>query len=341
MVAVVLNKSPKPDSGFKFGLEFREHSVQEPQATESLVKIQAAALNHRDVWILKGMYPGISPESVMGADAVGIVVQNGPSASVEVGQRVLLNPGRGWESDERGPEGAFRILGLLPCVGKAVFTKAQVKEGEHVLITGIGGGVALMALQLAVAAKAHVYVTSSSPEKIQRAISLGAKGGVNYKDGIVITKDQGKGVFSDKDQIYVLANCIADLKKLLGNNLLSAVIDGAGGPLYAQYPKVMRPGGIIANYGQTGGVQGVTYSMGHVMKHIDLCACTMGSRKEFQDMVAFVERHKIRPVVSQVWQGLNEKSIEEAIGVMRRGEQFGKLVIEINGSCSPRLSQKL
>ncbi|KAF7721282.1 hypothetical protein EC973_004975 [Apophysomyces ossiformis] len=327
MVAVVLNKSPKPDSGFKYGLELREQSSKEPQGAESLVKIQAAALNHRDVWILKGMYPGISPDSVMGADAVGIVVQNGPSASVEVGQRVLLNPGRGWESDERGPEKDLRMLGLLPCVEsvtvdsrglvpcpshlsvteaaalplvgltayRAVFTKALVREGDHVLVTGIGGGVALAALQFAIAAGAHVYVTSSSPDKIERAIQLGAKGGVNYKD----------------------SNCMAELKKLLGNNLLSAIIDGAGGPLYAQYPKLMRPGGIIANYGQTASVQGVTYTMGYVLKHIDLRACTLGSRKEFHEMVAFVEKHKIKPVVSRVWQGLNETSINEAIGVMQ------------------------
>jgi NADPH:quinone reductase-like Zn-dependent oxidoreductase len=58
-----------------------------------------------------------------------------------------------------------------------------VKKDEHVLITGIGGGVALFALQFAIAVGAHVYVTSSNPEKIQKAIQLGAKGGVNYRDG--------------------------------------------------------------------------------------------------------------------------------------------------------------
>lgn len=69
------------------------------------------------------------------------------------------------------------------CSIRAVFTKALVQKDQHILITGIGGGVALFALQFAVAAGANVYVTSSSQEKIQRAIELGAKGGVNYKDG--------------------------------------------------------------------------------------------------------------------------------------------------------------
>lgn len=62
------------------------------------------------------MYPGIKVGSVLGADAVGYITKNGTS-ELPVGQRVLLNPGRNWASDERGPEGDFRILGLLPCVG--------------------------------------------------------------------------------------------------------------------------------------------------------------------------------------------------------------------------------
>ena len=58
-----------------------------------------------------------------------------------------------------------------------------VKPGDNVLITGIGGGVALVALQLCVARGANVYVTSGSQEKIRKAVELGAKGGVSYKAG--------------------------------------------------------------------------------------------------------------------------------------------------------------
>ncbi len=60
---------------------------------------------------------------------------------------------------------------------------ADVQQGQNVLITGIGGGVALTAMQLCVAKGASVYVTSGSQEKIQKAIGLGAKGGAIYKDG--------------------------------------------------------------------------------------------------------------------------------------------------------------
>jgi zinc-binding alcohol dehydrogenase/oxidoreductase len=74
---------------------------------------------------------------------------------------------------------------------RATFSKGEVKKGDNVLVTGIGGGVALFALQFAVAAGANVYVTSSKEDKIQRAIELGAKGGVNYRKGMVVDGTKG------------------------------------------------------------------------------------------------------------------------------------------------------
>lgn len=112
-------------------------------------------------------------------------------------------------------------------------------------------------------------------------------------------------------------NCVGELKKLLGKNLLSAIIDGAGGPLYSAYPRMMRDGGIIANYGQTADVSGVKFNMAFVLKNIDIKGCTMGSRKEFQDMVKFVDEYKIKPIVSHVWTGLTKDSIDQAYTTMR------------------------
>ncbi|KAF3937340.1 Zeta-crystallin [Dactylella cylindrospora] len=191
------------------------------QPGEVLVKILAAALNHREVFIRQHLYPGINFETPLGADGVGVVVE---ASSPELekqwkGKRVIITPGRGWESSEEGPEGKYAIVGgtvgvshgtlqeyvalsateleespaglsipeaaALPLAGltafRATFTKARVKAGQNVLITGIGGGVALFALQFAVAAGATVFVTSGSDEKIARAKELGAKEGVNYK----------------------------------------------------------------------------------------------------------------------------------------------------------------
>ncbi|RCH90686.1 hypothetical protein CU097_012186 [Rhizopus azygosporus] len=72
---------------------------------------------------------------------------------------------------------------------RALFIKGQVQKGQHVLITGIGGGgVALFALQFAAAIGTHVYVTSSPDEKIQKAIQLGVKGGINYRNGMLLSR---------------------------------------------------------------------------------------------------------------------------------------------------------
>ncbi|KAG2180651.1 hypothetical protein INT44_003658 [Umbelopsis vinacea] len=313
-----------------------------------LVKIQAVSYNHRDNWIRQGLYPGIQVGSVLGSDGVGVVVEGDDELN---GKQVVIVPGKGWDNDPRGPEGKYGILGLLPHPGtwgeyvvvdkedvvpcpshlsvsqaaafplagltafRATFTKGEVRKGDNVLVTGIGGGVALFALQFAVAAGANVYVTSSKEDKIQRAIELGAKGGVNYRK----------------------ENWHKDLQALLGKGQISTVIDGAGGAAYGVYPRVMRVGGIIANYGQTTTQHPVTFPMTYVLKNIDLRGSTMGSRKEFYDMVKFIDQHKIVPVVSQIWKGLTVDNIEDAFSVMRNGEQFGKLVIEMADTTNTKL----
>lgn len=113
------------------------------------------------------------------------------------------------------------------------------------------------------------------------------------------------------------ADCMKELKKLLGDNLLSAVVDGSGGPLFGQYARLMRTGGIIAQYGQTASPTGVSFTMTQVLKNIDVVGSTMGSRAEFKEMVAFVEKHKIKPVVSHVYQGLTQENVEKSIDLLK------------------------
>ena len=74
---------------------------------------------------------------------------------------------------------------LCSCACRAAIINGAVKKGDSVLITGIGGGVALIALQLCVAQGANVYVTSGGADKIRKAVELGAKGGVSYKDSML------------------------------------------------------------------------------------------------------------------------------------------------------------
>jgi NADPH:quinone reductase-like Zn-dependent oxidoreductase len=113
----------------------------------------------------------------------------------------------------------------LPLTGltawRATKTKSgTLQKGRNILVTGIGGGVALMALSLATAAGANVYVSSSSEEKLQKAKELGAKGGVNYRNNSW-----------EKD---LLSQLPAE------RPYLDAIIDGAGGDIVAKGVKMLK-----------------------------------------------------------------------------------------------------
>lgn len=126
----------------------------------------------------------------------------------------------------------------------------------------------------------------------------------------------------------LLENCIQQLKEQLGGNLIKAIIDGAAGPLYGQYPAVMKQGGIIANYGQTSGIP-VTFSMYQVAQNIELRGSTMGSRREFKEMLEFVDKYKVKPIVSNVFKGLSVETVQQAVDEMESSVQFGKIVLDI------------
>ncbi|KAI2635517.1 hypothetical protein GGS21DRAFT_516247 [Xylaria nigripes] len=334
-----------------YPLQLNQNPKPVPGPGELLVRLQAAALNHRDHFQRQHLYPGISFENPLFADGCGIVESAGPgtaSASSLVGKRVLLTPSRGWDSAVEGPEGTFATTGAatltkcgtgqdyvvvpedeveiapehlttaeaaaLPLVGltgwRALVTKSgNARPGHNILITGIGGGVALAILQFAVVLGCDVYVTSGSAAKIERAKALGAKGGVSYRD-------------ADWDR---------QLAKLLppSRPYLDAVVDGTGGDIVARTVKLLKHGGVISIYGMTVAPK-MDWAMAAVMKNIELRGSTMGSRREFRDMVEFVGRNGIHPVVSRVVKGLdNMREIEELFEEIREGRQFGKLVIEI------------
>jgi D-arabinose 1-dehydrogenase-like Zn-dependent alcohol dehydrogenase len=85
----------------------------------------------------------------------------------------------------------------------------------------------------------------------------------------------------------------------------------------------------VVSYGMTLSPK-MDWPMTAVLKNIELRGSTMGSRKEFKEMVKFVSDRKVKPVVSRVVKGLdNKKEIESLFDEMKRGSQFGKLVIEI------------
>ncbi|AKD57982.1 quinone oxidoreductase family protein [Spirosoma radiotolerans] len=320
---------------------------------EVLVKIDAAALNHRDVFIQQGLYPGIKLPAILGSDGAGTVMAVGEGMDTAWrGQAVVINPAMHWGDNPRfyGPD--FRILGMpdqgtfaeyivvgkayihpkpahlsfeqaaaLPLAGltawRALMTRAALHTSgtpEKVLITGIGGGAALFALQFAVSAGAEVWVTSGSEEKLAKAKALGATGGVNYRDPdwAKTLMSQAGGASSNS----VMSGCF------------DVIIDSAGGSGFAKLINVAAPGGRIAFFGGTTGNITDILPPKVFFKQLSIYGSTMGTEHEFADMLSFVDTHKIVPVVDEV---LPLDEIEEAMKKMDSGKQFGKIVLKING----------
>jgi NADPH:quinone reductase-like Zn-dependent oxidoreductase len=324
MQALILTK---PSDTQYHGLQLQHVVIPKPQPGQVVVQVVACALNRRDEWIRQGLYPRIQVGSIMGSDAVGVVTA--PLTSSLHGKRVVVCPCQGWLEHKRAPErpDAFHILGMLPAPGtfaeyvcvaehdvvecpahltdaqaaglplagltayRAVFTKGDVTSEDTILVTGIGGGVALAAFRLCLAIGAQVFVTSSSSSKIQWAMEQGAAGGVNYTH----------------------TDWPTQLRRML-TRPLTHIIDGAGGEAYPAYARLIAPGGRIVCYGSTAS-RAFEFNIVGVLKNVELLGTSMGSRREFRDMVQFVQDKRVPVDVSHTVAGLDK--VEEAFQVMR------------------------
>ena len=317
-------------------VEMVEAPTPQARSGEAVVRIHAAALNHRDVWIQKGQYAGLKYPIIPGSDGAGVVI-DAPDEVDWIGKEVMIDPALEWgASDAFQDPGAFRILGLpddgtmaelvkvpvrnlvqkpaylsfeaaaaLPLAGvtawRALMKRGGLKRGEKVLVTGIGGGVALFTLQFAVAAGAEVVVTSGSGEKLDKAMAIGAIGGVNYRD---------------KDWV-------GKLKDLAG--AFDLIVDGAAGDGLNDLFDLAMPGGRIVLYGATKGNPASVVARRIFWKQLNVLGSTMGSPEDFSAMMEFVRGHKLQPVVDRVF---DLRHGEAAFRWMDEGKQFGKIVIK-------------
>ena len=308
----------------KVGSPVRFVDVDKPIESKghSIVHLKASALNHRDVWITKGMYPGIKEGIVLGSDGVGETQ----------GRNVIINPGLFWGTDQNVQSDRFEVLGMprhgtfaeyisipdayiydqpdhltleesaaLPLAGltayRVLLSRCGAKPGDKVLVTGAGGGVAQFVLQFAIALGCEVYVTSGSEDKIAKAITLGAKAGYNYKD-----EKWYKNVETEFD----------------------VIIDSAGGDGFQNLIKICKPGARIGFYGASlGKFQNLNPQI-LFWRQISILGSTMGSDQDFRAMLAFVSTHKIKPVIDKTYP-LKDGNL--AFERMNAGDQFGKIVL--------------
>eukprot|EP01130_Rhizamoeba_saxonica_P005196 TRINITY_DN2080_c0_g1_i4.p1 TRINITY_DN2080_c0_g1~~TRINITY_DN2080_c0_g1_i4.p1 ORF type:complete len:290 (-),score=52.39 TRINITY_DN2080_c0_g1_i4:30-899(-) len=288
----------------------------------------------------------IIPDTIIGSDGCGIVVDIGEEVDQSwLNKSIIINPNINWGNDEHHTSYEYTILGMpvdgtlaeyivtdvnrihevpshltleeasaLPLAGltayRALFVKGGFKPGQRVLVTGIGSGVAQYVAQFASAAGGEVWVTSSSDKKIENTILRhNIEGGVKYTQN----------------------KWWKELSKRAGQ--FDLIVDGAGGDSIDAFGKIGKLGSKIVSYGATRGPPKVFPIYNIFLKQMELIGSTMGSDVDFENMINFIHRNRLVPVIDSVY---DLDDIHLALDRMGKGKNFGKIVIRL-----PRSHPKL
>jgi NADPH:quinone reductase-like Zn-dependent oxidoreductase len=304
-----------------------------PGPGEVVVDIVAAALNRRDWWIRHG--GRVSLPAVLGSDGAGVVSAVGAGvAGVRTGDEVVIYPARGWGERLEAPAAGFEILGVpaqgthaeriavpaecvrprpsgwtwaqaaaLPVAGltvwRALVTHGEAGPGRTVLVPGAGGGTSTFAVQIAAALGARVLVTSSSREKIERARSLGAEGGADYRD-----PDWPERVAP-----------------------VDLIVDSVGGAVWAQAFRALAPGGRLVTFGDTDGETAQVRISELFFGQFRIQGTTLGSPGEFDALLAHAAACSWRPVIDSVFPLAQAAAAHERLDAP---ERFGKIVLAVD-----------
>jgi NADPH:quinone reductase-like Zn-dependent oxidoreductase len=304
-------------------LRYEDAPDPEPAPGEVLVRLRAASLNHLDLWVRKGL-PSVPKPRILGADGAGI--------REDTGERVVINPGI--EHGDRitvvgehmdgthaelvaVPEGnvyplaetmSFEEAAAFPLVFETAYrllvTKAQLREGEWVLLWGIGSGVAGAGLAIAKALGARALVTSSSEVKLERARELGADATVNHASGDVR----------------------AAVNEATGGAGVEVVLEHVGEATWQTSLQSARAGGRIAVCGATSGPNPPAALHRIWWKQLTIYGSTMGTRGDFEAAYELVKSGRARPVVDSVLPLSEARAAHERL---EAGDQFGKIVLRI------------
>lgn len=324
-----------------FGLErlrLADRAEPQPVHGQITVRIRAVSLNYRDLLVVKGQYnPKMPLPRIPCSDGAGEVIAVGPGVSrVKTGDRVAAIFMQKWlaggitEAFSRSTLGgdfdgmlaeqvvlaedgvvpvpehlSFEEAATLPCAAVTAWhalIEGNLKAGDTVLVMGTGG-VSIFALQFARLTGARVFVTSSSDEKLQRALSMGAAAGLNYKTN----PDWDKWC---RSQTGVGVDHVVEV--------------GGAGTLEKSIRAVCT-GGHIALIGVlTGG--GTVNPLPLLMKNVNVRGIFVGSRSMFEEMNRAITANQLRPVVDRVFKFAE---FPDALKHMESGSHFGKVVISV------------
>lgn len=285
------------------------------------VRVRAAALNHHDLWSLRGV--GLRAEQlpmVLGCDAAG-VDENGDEVLVHA---VVTDPD--WRDDEtldpsrsllsekhpgtlaevvRVPRRnlvpkpaalSFEQAACLPTAWltayRMLFTQAGVTPGQTVLVQGAGGGVATALVTLGAAAAVRMWVTSREPDRAAQALDVGAE-----------------RVFASGERLP---------------ERVDAVMETVGAATWTHSIRSLRSGGTLVVSGATSGYDATTELNRVFFLQLRIFGSTMGTRDELSRLVAFCERTGVRPVIDRV---LPLAQARDGFAALEDGDVFGKVVL--------------
>lgn len=330
-------------------LQISDVPAEDPAPGHVRVALRAAALNHLDLFVVRGLPLQYRFPHIVGADGAGIVDGLGAGVrSVRPGDRVMINPGipdytcdycrageqplclsYGILGEHRPgtlaeyvvvPEQNLAIIPTLPTpltwpeaaafslvtltAWRMVVSRAQLRPGETVLIWGIGGGVALAALQIAKLKGARVIVTSSSDDKLTAARRHGADFTLNHRTQKVSQE-------------------VRALTEKRGANV---IIDNVGEATWEESLRSLGRGGRLVTCGATAGPH-VGLDLRRVFWYQwSILGSTMGNAAEYTEIVRLLSAGELRPIVDRVFSFGEARAAYERLD---RGEQLGKIAIQI------------
>ncbi|HWD08618.1 MAG TPA: zinc-binding dehydrogenase [Actinomycetota bacterium] len=311
------------------GLEVAERDPPAVPDGWTAVRVVAAAVNHHDLWTLKGV--GVDPKRlpiVLGCDAAGIAEdgrevivhavigtpepgsQGGPGCDETLAPDFSLLSERhdGTMAElvavprrnliRKPPELSFAEAACLPTAYltayRALFSRAGLQPGQRVLVQGAGGGVATAVAILGKATGLRVWVTSRSAERGQRAVAIGA------------------------ERAFAAGARLPDR--------VHAVIDTVGQATWAHSLRSLLPGGTLVSIGATSGPNPPADLQRIFYRQLRIVGSTMGTATELADLVSLLVGTGARPVIDRVVPLADARS---ALGAMASGDLFGKIVLSL------------
>ena len=299
-------------------LRYEDAPDPEPAPGEVLVELRAASLNHLDLWIRKGL-PSVPKPRILGADGAGLVD----------GNRVVINPGieHGAKITVVGehmdgthaeliavPEGnvypipdemSFEEAAAFPLVFETAYrmlvTRAGLRDGEWVLVWGVGGGLASAANLIARALGARTIVTSSSDDKLAR-------------------------VEADAKVNHASADVVEAVKEATEGHGADVVVESVGDATWQRSLQAACQGGRITVCGATSGPNPPAALHRIWWKQLSVLGSTMGTKDDFEGVYELVKSGRVKPIVDEVF-GLSEA--RAAHERMEAGDQLGKIVLTI------------